>query len=486
MKTAQNCIIDMPAWELSRQIHEKKISCRDVMDSYLDHIGKVNPRVNAIVALRDRDVLMKLAEEKDRLLETGRSDGWMHGFPQAIKDLEDTKDVVTTYGYRVFKDFIPTVDSLAVTRMRNAGSIIIGKTNTPEWGFGSNTYNEIYGATGNPYDHSLTSGGSSGGTACALAMRMQTVADGSDYMGSLRNPAGYCNIYGYRPTWGRVPNSGLEFFVNTFSSRGPMARNVADLTLLLGTLAGYEEKIPLSLADDPSFCGLAPYNVHDRLKIKIKGRKLAWLGDWDGYLPMEDGVLDVCEKALKTFPSFGVEVEKIAPPYDPTVLWSEVWLPLRHFTSQSLRPFYDDPAKRALLKPEAIFEYEGGRKYSVTDVYSASMKRTEWFLALQKVFETYDYIAVPTAQVFPYDKTTHWPKEIAGKKMDTYHRWMEVAIHWTLSASPVAAIPAGFSDKGLPMGIQLVGKPRSDFDLLQLAYAYEAQNDWVGTHKPKY
>jgi amidase len=486
MKTASNCIIEMPAWELSRQIQEKKVSCREVMSSYLDHIEKVNPRVNAIVALQDRGALMKQAEEKDRSLETGRSDGWLHGFPQAIKDLEETKGIVTTYGYRVFKDFIPPIDSLVVERMKNAGSIIIGKTNTPEWGFGSQTYNEVYGATGNPYDHSLTSGGSSGGAACALAMRMQPVADGSDFMGSLRNPAGYCNVYGYRPSWGRVPNSGFELFVNTFPSRGPMARNVADLALLLGTLSGYEEKIPLCLSDDPDLRALTPYNVHDRLKADVKGRKVAWLGDWGGYLSMEPGVLDVCEKALKSFSSFGVEVEKIASPYDPEALWNNVWLPMRHFTSQALKPFYDDPAKRALLKPEAIFEYEGGQKYSATDIYIASMKRTEWYLALLKVFEKFDYIAVPTAQVFPFDKTVHWPKEIAGKKMDTYHRWMEVVTHWTLSASPIIAIPAGFSDKGLPMGIQLIGKPRADFDLLQFSFAYETHNDWYNTHKPKY
>jgi len=212
------------------------------MSAYLDHIDKVNPRVNAIVALQDRDTLMRQAAEKDGLIASGRSDGWMHGFPQAIKDLEETKGIVTTYACRVFKDFVPSFDSHMVSRMKAAGAIVIGKTNTPEWGFGSQTYNEVYGATGNPYDHSRISGGSSGGAACSLAMRLQPVADGSDFMGSLRNPAGYCNVYGYRPSWGRVPSAAFELFMNTFAVRGPMARNVADLALLLGTLAGYDEK----------------------------------------------------------------------------------------------------------------------------------------------------------------------------------------------------------------------------------------------------
>jgi len=217
MSTTANSIIEMSGWELSRQIHEKKVSCRDVMAAYLDHIVNVNPRVNAIVALQDRDGLIKQAGKKDESLATGRSDGWMHGFPQAVKDMEETKGIPTTFGYRAFKDFVPSFDSIVVERMKKAGSVVIGKTNTPEWGFGSNTYNEVYGATGNPYDHSLVSGGSSGGAACALAMRMQPVADGSDYMGSLRNPAGFCNVYGYRPSWGRVPNSGFELFVNNLA-----------------------------------------------------------------------------------------------------------------------------------------------------------------------------------------------------------------------------------------------------------------------------
>lgn len=481
----KSSVVEMPAWELSRQVHSKQISCTEVMEAYLDHIDKVNPEVNAIVALQDREGLMKQAAEKDRLIESGRSDGWMHGFPQAIKDLEETKGIKTTFGCPVFKDYIPQADSLVVRRMKKAGSIIIGKTNIPEWGYGSQSYNNVYGTTGNPYDPSRTAGGSSGGTACALAMRMQPVADGSDFMGSLRNPAGWCNVYGFRPSWGRVPNDGLDQFMNTFAIRGPMARTVADLALLLSTLSGYDEFYPLSLADDTDLKSLTPQNVHEKLRSCQKGRKLAWLGDWDGYLPMEDGVLALCEETLATFPEFGITVEKIKPPYDPEAFWKEIWIPLRHLCAQALSPLYEDKEKRKLLKPEILFEYEGSVGKDCSGVYSASVKRTDWYKTVLKVFETYDFIAVPTAQVFPFDKSIHWPKEIAGKKMDTYHRWMEVATHWTMSNSPVAAIPAGFSKKGLPMGIQVIGKPRSDFDLLQFAYAYETRNDWVSTHRPK-
>lgn len=475
----------MQAWELSKNIHDKKVSCSEVMEEYLNHIEKVNPAVNALVAVQDRGWLMTQAEEKDTELSSGKSRGWMHGFPQFIKDLEETKGITTTYGSPIFKDFVPAEDSLLVQRMKAVGAVVAGKANTPEWGLGSQTYNEVYGTTGNPYDPCKTCGGSSGGTACSLALKMQPVADGSDYMGSLRNPAGWCNIYGFRPSRGRVPGRGLELFLSDCATRGPMARSVADLALLLSTLSGYDNLTPSSLCDDPDLKSITPDNVNDRLKADMKGKKVAWLGDWEGYLPMEDGVLTLCEKALSGFSEFGVAVEKIKQPYDPVNFWEEIWLPFRHFAIIMLKPFYDDQEKRKLLKPEAIYEYEGALKYSMQDLYLAGVKRSDWFRALLKVFETYDYVAVPTAQVFPFDKTVTWPTEIAGRKMDSYHRWMEVVSHWTASGGPVVAMPAGFNAQGLPMGIQISGRPRSDFDLLQLAHAYEQRNDWVGLCRPK-
>ena len=483
--TSSGSIVEMPAWELSKEIHSREVSCREVMDAYLNHIDRVNPKVNAIVALQDRGGLMRQAEEKDKALARGRSDGWMHGFPQAIKDLEDTEGIVSSYGSPILKNYVPQKDSNMVARMKAAGSIVIGKTNTPEWGYGSQTYNEVYGPTGNPYDPEKTSGGSSGGTACAVSLRMQAVADGSDYMGSLRNPAGWCNIYGYRPSWGRIPSPGLDLYLNSCAMRGPMARTVADLALLLSTQSGYDVNVPASLEDDPDLKSLTPCNVHDRLKADMKGKKVAWLGNWDGYLPMEKGVLELCEKALATFPSFGVTVESIKPPYDPQKFWDEIWLPFRHFSAVLLKVHYEDPEKRKLLKPEAVFEYENSADYSARDLYQASVKRSDWYRALLEVYEKYDYVAVPTAQVFPFEKTLHWPKEVDGRKMDTYHRWMEVVTHWTMSGNPVVAVPAGFNDAGLSMGIQIVGKQRGDFDLLQFAYAYETANDWVNARRPK-
>ena len=485
MSNQKNAIVELPGYELSQKIHAKEVSCAEVMEAFLDQIEKFNPMVNAIVALQDRDGLMAQAKEKDAQLAAGNDNGWMHGFPQAIKELEDTAGIVTTSGSPIFKDRVPTVDAMMVKRMKNAGAIIIGKTNTPEWGYGSQTYNPVYGPTGNPYDPSRTSGGSSGGAACSLAMRMQAVADGSDFMGSLRNPAGYCGVYGYRPSWGRVPAPGVELFLNQCGVKGPMGRRVEDLALLLGTQSGYSSMVPQSLEDDPNLKSLTPENVQEKLKKDLSGRKVAWLGDWDGYLPMEDGILETVEKALKKFPEFGVSVEPIKPFFDPEVFWNKVWLPFRHYGAISLKAHYDNPETRKLLKPEAIYEYEGSLNYSMQDLYAAAVERSNWYKAVQKVFETYDYIAVPTAQVWAFDKNCHWPKEIKGKKMDTYHRWMEVVTHWTSCGSPVVAMPVGLGDNGLSMGVQIIGKPRSDFDLLQFVYAYQSVNDVVANNRPK-
>ena len=469
-----NPIVGLSARELSQEIHKRSLSCSEVMEAYLERIDEVNPKVNAIVALRNKDELLKEAKEKDELLAKGKSDGWMHGFPQAIKDLEDTKGIPSTNGYLGDAGRLPEEDSLLVTSMKNAGSIIIGKTNTPEWGFGSQTYNEVYGASGNPYNPQLTPGGSSGGTACAVALNMQAVADGSDFMGSLRNPAGFCNIFGFRPSWGRVASLGPDLFYQNCAVKGPMARTVPDLALLLSTLSGYDGRVPSSLEDDANLGKLTPDNVCTSLEKNISGHKIAWMGDLDGYLPMEDGVLEVCESALKKLERDAkVATEPLKPFFDPEMFWEKIWLPIRHFSASALKPLYDNVDKRKLLKPEAVFEYESSLKYSAADLYEAGVARSEFFTSVLEVFKEFDFIAVPTAQVFPFDKTICWPKEIAGKKMDSYFRWMEVVSHWTMTGCPVAAVPAGFSKDGRPMGIQIIGKPRSDFELLQFAYGYE-------------
>lgn len=479
-------IIDMPGYELSKAIHNKDVSCVEVMDAFSDQIDKVNPGVNAIVSRVDKDNLKAQAKNRDDELAKGVDHGWMHGFPQAVKDLALTKDIPTTFASPIFKDNIPAADEVMVDRMKKKGSIIVGKTNTPEFGYGSQTYNTVFGTTGNPYDHGKTCGGSSGGAACSLAMRMQAVADGSDYMGSLRNPAGWCNVFGYRPSINCLPYVGAEVFTSSMLTNGPMARTVADVALLLGTQAGFDELAPLSKKIDPRLAELTPENVFEKLEKDVKGTKIAWLGDWDGYLPMEDGILDTVEKTLGIFPEFGANVEKIKPFYDPQEFWEKVWLPIRHYSACSLK-VHIDAGKRDMLKPEAQWEFDGSAKMSAQDVYNAFVGRTSFFNAMMKVYDDYDYIIVPSAQLFAFDNTVHWPKEVAGRPMKTYHNYMEVVTHWTMGGNAIISAPAGFGGKDdMPIGMQIIAKPGHDFDLLQFAKVYEAATGFVDKRRPVY
>lgn len=455
------------ALTLSRAIHAREISCREVMATYLAHIEAHNPRVNAIVSLRDADGLLLEADARDRQLARGESMGWLHGIPQAIKDISATAGHRTSMGSPLFADHVPQCDSIMVERIRRDGAIVIGRTNVPEFGLGSHTYNSVFGATRNAYDPSRCAGGSSGGAASALAMRLVPVADGSDMMGSLRNPAAFNNVYGLRPSFGRVPfGPASEVFGQQLATEGPMARTVADLARMLATQAGPDPRVPLSINEDPGvFAG--------SLDRELKGVRIGWLGDWQGYLPMESGILPLCERALGTFRDLGCEVEGLVPDFDPAQLW-QCWLTLRHWgVAGLLEALYADPAKRRQLKPEARWEVEGGLALSALDVHRANTIRSAWYATLLKLFERYDFLALPTAQVFPFPVEEAWPTEIAGRPMDTYHRWMEVVVPGSLSGCPVISLPAGFGQSGLPMGIQLIGPNQADLSLLQLANGYE-------------
>lgn len=460
-------LIALSAVDLSTAIRQGSVSCREVMAAYLDQIERYNPTYNAIVALRAREALMDEARTAEDDLARGRYRGWMHGFPHAVKDLAPTRGITTTLGSPLFEGWVPEKDAIFVERLRAAGAILIGKTNTPEFGLGSQTYNPVYGTTRNAYDPALCAGGSSGGAAVGLATHMLPVADGSDMMGSLRNPAAYNNVIGFRPSQGRVPHGpSKEMFYQQLGYDGPMGRTVTDTARLLGTMAGFDSQVPLSLeTDNARFAG--------GLDINTTGLRVAWLGDFDGYLATEPGVLDVCRQSLGYFEDLGARVEEVSVDYPMQRLW-DTWLTLRHFLISGItHDLYADEAKRARMKPEAIWEVEGGLRQTGLDVFRASTARTQWYATLDALFDTYDVVALPTAQVFPFDATTHWPKAIAGRQMDTYHRWMEVVTPGTLAGCPVVNVPAGFDERGRPMGIQLIGRMNNDLKVLKIAHAYE-------------
>lgn len=471
-------IVELDAIELSQAIHARQVSCHEVMQAYLAQVERFNPTVNALVSLRSHEEVLAEASQRDRELDQGQSRGWMHGMPQAIKDLAATQGLRTTLGSRLFAEHIPQEDAISVARVRASGAVIIGKTNVPEFGLGSQTYNSVFGTTGNAYDPRLVAGGSSGGAAVALALRMLPVADGSDMMGSLRNPAAFNNVFGLRPSQGRVPHGPVpELFVQQLATEGPMGRSVADVAQLLSVQAGYDPRVPLSLKEEPAVLG-------EPLQRDFKGARLGWLGDYNGYLPMEDGVMSLCESALKDFAALGCKVEHCQPEFSLERLW-QTWLVHRHWLIQgSLGAAYADPQKRALLKPEAQWEVQGGLQLSAADVYQASVNRSDWYRALGKLFERYDFLLLPTAQVFPFDAQQPWPRLVAGREMDTYHRWMEVVIGPTLAGLPSMNVPVGFNPQGLPMGLQIIGPAQADRAVLQLAYAHEQLTQWVQRRPP--
>ncbi len=473
-RTAPGEIVNLDALALSRAIHSKQLSCVEVMGAYLDRIERINPKVNAIVALQSREGLIAQARARDEALARGASSGWMHGFPLAAKDLTAVKGLPFTSGSPIFKDRIADVDSAMVARMRAAGGIFIGKTNTPEFGFGSQTYNPVYGTTLNAYDQRKTAGGSSGGAAVAVATRMLPVADGSDMGGSLRNPAGWNNVFGFRPTFGRVPGGGG--FMMDMSVNGPMARTVPELAMLLATLAGPFPLAPLAIDEDPAIFGGA-------LTGDIKGLRVGWLGNF-GTLPMEPGVLEVCKGALGVFESLGATVGEATVPAPLEDAWRD-WVTLRAWgNAASLGSFYDDPERRALLKPEAQWEVERGRRLSGGDVAAALAGRQRWYQAFAGLFDRFDILVAPTAQVFAFDAATHWPTEIAGTAMDSYHRWMQIVTPITMSGCPALAVPAGFSPVGQPMGLQLVAPLRRELDCLKVANAYDRATRWAERRPP--
>jgi amidase len=471
-------ILELGGVALAAALRGREVSCVELMRATLAQIERLNPTVNALVALRDPDELLAEARERDDELARGEARGPLHGFPQAIKDLEPVRGMKTSMGFAPLRDFVAPADGVMVERMRRAGAIFVGRTNTPEFGLGSHTFNAVHGATSNPYDPTRSAGGSSGGAAVALALRMLPVADGGDYGGSLRNPAGWNNVFALRPSIGRVPSSARDLWLPSMGVLGPMARSVPDLALLLGVQAGYDPRAPLSL--DASDLAL------DRLDLRrdFRGARIAWSGDMNGYLPFEPGVLETCSAALGVFAEMGCVVEEANPDFSIDAVW-RAWLTLRAWQAgSSLLDVYGNPALRAHMKPEAVFEVESGAKLGAYEVSAASLVRSRWSEAVRAFFERYDFWILPTAQLFPFDVTLDWPREIAGRRMETYHEWMKVVLPATMFGGPVVAAPAGFGPAGLPIGLQIVGPLRAERACLELAHAYDERTRWVSRRRP--
>ncbi|SFS50567.1 amidase [Sulfitobacter marinus] len=462
----------MGALAQSEAMAAGSLSAVELMEASLGRIEAANRQVNAIVSLRSKDALMAEAQAADAMPRKG----WLHGMPMAIKDLADAEGLPTSMGSPLFAGQVAQTDSVFVGRLRATGAIIIGKTNTPEFGLGSHTFNPVHGATCNPYDLAKSAGGSSGGAAAALACGMVSVADGSDMMGSLRNPAGWNNVYGMRPSWGRVPGEPEgDMYLHQLSTSGPMARCPRDLAALLDTMAGPDRRQPFGTSADATL---------PQMGGQAATMRIGWLGDWGGAFPYADGISALSEAAVGQIADLGHEVADVPPPFDAGRMW-DAWITLRSFAvAGGLGALFEDPEKRQGLKPAAIWEIERGLGLSARDVQRASEARSDWYRAAMDLFDRVDVLVLPSAQVWPFAVEEVHPTEIVGQAMDSYHRWMQVVVPASLIGLPVVNVPAGFGNDGLPGGLQLIGRPGGDAQLLRLAQQWHEATHWPQVRRP--
>jgi amidase len=448
------------ATSLAGLMRKKKLSARELLDAHLKQIERVNPKVNAIVTLV-ADQAMAKAQLCDDAAAHGRFLGPLHGLPVAHKDLQDTKGIRTTYGSPLFKDNVPTADTLIVHRIREAGAVTLGKTNTPEFGAGSQTFNPVFGATKNPHDLTKTCGGSSGGAAVALACGMIPIADGSDTGGSLRNPASFCDVVGFRPSPGRVPILPTHSAWTTISVQGPMARSVADCAFFLSAMAGPDERAPLSIHEDGA-------RFARPLGRDFKGARVAWFKDLGG-VPFDRRIREVVDARRKVFESLGCIVEEAEPNFDGA---DEAFRTLRalgfHQQHAAKVAQYRDQIKATVLE-----EVDLGAKLTSAQINKADALRSDLYHRVGEFFGKYEFFVLPVTQVPAFDINQPYVTEIEGRKLGNYIDWMRSCYYISVLHNPAISVPGGFTAEGLPVGVQIVGRHHDDWGVLQIAHAFE-------------
>ncbi|MFD1540033.1 amidase [Nonomuraea guangzhouensis] len=437
----------LTATEMAHLVKTRQVSAVELLQAHLDRIEQVNPQVNAIVTLVAEQAL-KAGEAGD----AGEATGPLHGVPVAHKDLVDTKGIRTTYGSPLYADHVPDKDDVIVERLRAAGAILVGKTNTPEFGTGSHTVNEVFGATRNPYDLTRSAGGSSGGAAAALATGMVPLAGGSDMGGSLRNPASFCNVVGLRPTPGRVPALSEQAAWYTLSVPGPMARTVDDLTLMMSVISGFDARSPYSITED--------FTPDER---DVAGLRVAWSPDLGG-LPVDPGTAAVTATAPGVFERLGARVEQV-----------ELDLSDAEDAFRVYRAWYYALAFGELdgLGANTSWNVEQGRKVTGADLARAERSRSGLYHRMAAFFDTYDVLIAPVSQVPPFPVEDPYVSEINGVRLPDYLAWMRSAYWISVLHAPAASVPAGFTPSGLPVGVQIIGRPFADATVLRAARAFE-------------
>ena len=460
----------MSVLEMAKLIRTGQLSAREALAEHMKQIERLNPKVNAIVTLVP-EIAAAAAAKADEMMAHGEILGPLHGLPVAHKDLMETKGIRTTFGSPLFANYIPAEDELIVERIRRAGAVTVGKTNTPEFGAGSQTFNKVFGATRNPFDLTKTCGGSSGGAAVALACGMVPVATGSDMGGSLRNPAAFCNVVGFRPSPGRVPNPKASFAWSTLSTSGCLGRSVADLAFVLSTIAGPDAGSPLSIQE--------PGQVFARpLERSFKDVRIAWFKDLGGQ-PFDAQVRSVVDGHRATFESLGAIVEQAEPDFAPAEIAFRVLRAWNSASSYGQRLLDHPDAFKQTLKDEI----QQGQRLSQSEIAHAETLHGQYWRAFQSFLDRYEYFVLPTTQLPPFDVDTEYPNEIGGVKFNNYIDWMKACWYISAAANPAASVPAGFTSEGLPVGIQIVGRYGRDFSVLQLAHAFE-ESTGFGERRP--
>jgi len=460
-----------PATELAALLRDREISARELLEAHLDRIERVNPSVNAVVTL-DADGARAAADAADAALAAREPVGPLHGLPVAHKDTHATGGLRTTWGSPLHADTVPLRDELVVARLKAAGAVRIGKTNVPEFAAGSHTFNPLFGATHNPYRLGLSAGGSSGGAAAALAAGLVPLAEGSDMGGSLRNPAGLCNVVGLRPTPGRVPTWPAPLGWSQLSVQGPMGRTVADVALQLSVLAGPDPRVPISL-DAPGAALAAP------LPTSLAGLRVAWAPDLGGRVTVDPAITSVLSSSVHVFSDLGAAVEEACPKLDGA---DEVFGTLRAWLFEAA---YGEISRRSpeKVKESIRWNAELGAKLSGPDLARAEQLHTKLYEQMAAFFERYDVLLAPTTQVLPFPVEIEYPTEIAGVPQDNYLEWMRSCTLITPTGSPALSVPGGFTPDGLPVGLQIIGPARADRRVLEVGHAFE-QATRFGDRRP--
>ena len=459
---------DLPVEKIVSHITSKEISIDEVVEYYLARINRFNHSLNAIVSLRDEEEIREEARNKKLNKAKEGKEMLLFGLPLAVKDLTDVKGLPTSYGLPELKNNIANQNSIMVDRLSNHGAIIIGKTNTPEFGIGSHTKNKLFGVTANVFDSSKSAGGSSGGAASAVASSMVPFADGSDMMGSCRNPAAYANLYGFRPTPGLIPEKRdfkPEKTSPVLSTLGCLAKTPDDMALFLDVVSGEDSADPFSFNILSSFRG---YRIKDEEFLNLR---LGWLSDLIGTYKIDPTIIDMCEKMLHNLEKMKIQVIHQGSKIKAEDLWNS-WTTLRAKNN------FDDLNKVNLQNPEELgfpvkWEYARGKEVNSNNIDLALSQRIDCMNKVDELFKNLDFLVMPSAQIFPFNKELDYPKEICGNSLDTYHRWMEVVILVSLLGLPSISVPIGFNSEGLPMGMQIIGKRGDDLKVVAFAKKYE-------------